>query len=124
MFTAHATIETERASRYLVQLCEHVGHLARMPGATDAEVEHSDSQAMIRVGAASCKLDARPDALALCAEAPDVSGLARLTDRVGGRLEQIGRRDALRVVWRSTSDIPAAPTPDQRRHDPGAHEHD
>jgi hypothetical protein len=43
-----------------------------------------------------------PDMLTLRAEATDEESLQRIQDLVAGRLERIGRRDRLTVIWQRT----------------------
>lgn len=113
MPTAEARIETERASRYLVQLCKHTSQMsrylhprprARGGGDTHAppEVQHvecSDTHGIVRLNLGQWTGRATPDALTLRAEATDEKDLQRIQDLLAGRLEKIGRRDHLTVTW-------------------------
>ncbi len=111
---AEASVVTERSSRYLVQLCQHVNHVARMPGMR-VQVEWSDDRGLISFGEARCTLRAHPGVLFLRAEADDEERLHELERRVADRLERIGRRDRLTVTW--TSSQGAAGTPRGPAHD-------
>jgi hypothetical protein len=99
MLIAEARVETERSSRYLVQLCRHVSKAALAHPQMQARVEWSDDRGVISFGLARCTLHADPGALTLRAEAPDEEHLQRIEHRVAERLEQVGRRDQLRVTW-------------------------
>lgn len=99
MPTAEARVATDRASRYLVQLCRHVGHLASVNPRLRAQVEWSDDHGVLDFGWGRCAVRAERGALVLHAEACDEGGLRELTRRIADRVEQIGRRDGLAVTW-------------------------
>lgn len=115
MPTAEAHLATERASRYLVQLCRHLGqmtlmsHLAhrlpaghgggRTPPAVQ-DVDHTDTHAGISFADGRWTLDATADTLTLRVDADNDEALRRLQDAIATRIEKIGRRDGLRVDWR------------------------
>ncbi|MGW1810162.1 DUF2218 domain-containing protein [Streptomyces sp. NPDC002078] len=119
MPTAEARIATDRASRYLVQLCRHTAMMGRMRHQSPAghgggrmpdvrHVEWSDIHGTVRFGEGAWHLDAGPDALTLRVEAADEQALRRLRTGITTRLEKIGRRDGLTVTWQRAS-APAAP---------------
>lgn len=99
MLIAEARVETERASRYLVQLCRHVSKAGRAHPQMRAQVEWSDDHGVIGFDWGRCMLRALPGVLELRAEAPDDESLQRLEQRVADRVEQIGGRDRLTVTW-------------------------
>jgi hypothetical protein len=99
MLTAEGRVETERAGRYLVQLCQHVHLVAQRHPQVQAQVDWSDDRGVISLDRGRCTLRAGPGVLTLRAEAPDEESLHRLEQRVADRLEQVGRRDHLRVTW-------------------------
>jgi hypothetical protein len=70
MLVAEGRVETERASRYLVQLCRHVHLAAQHNHGMQAQVDWSVDRGMISFGWGRCTLRADPAALALRAEAP------------------------------------------------------
>jgi hypothetical protein len=96
---AEARVETERSSRYLVQLCRHVSKAAGTHPQMRAHVEWSGDRGVIGLDRGRCVLHALPGVLTLRVEAPDEDTLRRVEQRVGDRLEQIGRRDHLTVTW-------------------------
>ena len=127
MFTAEARLETDRASRYLVQLCRHASQMGqhgshRPPtgrgGHVPPEVQHvewSDSHGLINTEWGRCTVQATSDALTLRVEAADEEALQRLQDRVTHRVETIGRRDDLKVNWQRPEEAESdPPAPDGR----------
>jgi hypothetical protein len=128
MLTAAAHIETDRASRYLVQLCRHgsqmgrrLGHRPRPHGGGDAapevrHVEWSDTRGIVTFSWGQCTLEAAPDGLTLRAEAADEDNLRRIQDGMARRVEMIGRRDNLKVNWQQ-SKVPTLPSSEES---PGA----
>jgi hypothetical protein len=111
MNAAVAQIPTERASRYLEQLCRHLGQMSRMRhpapaghrgGQAPPPVQHvdwSDTSGEIRFTDGTCTLHATPTELLLRVDADDEDSLRRLQDGITRRLATIGRRDHLTVDW-------------------------
>jgi hypothetical protein len=117
MLVAEAKVETERSSRYLVQLCRHVDAVARAQPQMQAHVEWSDDRGMISFDWGRCTLRAVLGVLTLHVEAADEESLHELEQRVGGRLQQIGRRDHLTVTWTLPEGVDEeTPEPPARRH--------
>ncbi|HET6918051.1 MAG TPA: DUF2218 domain-containing protein [Jiangellaceae bacterium] len=101
MLIAEANVETDRSSRYLVQLCQHLDKVGRAHPQMPAHVEWSDDRGVISFHGGRCMLQALPGLLTLRAEASDEDTLRWLEHRVTDRLERIGRRDQLTVAWTS-----------------------
>lgn len=120
MLTAEAHVETERATRHLVQFCRHASHMVqRQPDQASGHgsghrrrdhgsghrspvmpsLEWSDTYAVVTFGWGRCSLQATPRTLELRAEAVDEQGLRRIQEGVSGRLETIGSSDHLQVTW-------------------------
>lgn len=119
MLTAEAHIETERPSRYLVQLCRHFNnkgrHLGHRPRAhqggdaqalremqavaAQAHVEWSDTHGSVSLPWGQCIMQATPNVLTLRIEAADEENLRRLQDLLAGHVERFGRRDRLKANW-------------------------
>ncbi|MBS2547215.1 DUF2218 domain-containing protein [Catenulispora sp. NL8] len=108
MPTAEAHVATDRAGRYLQQLCSHASRLRHGPGhgfrsgrgqAGPSAEATSDTTGRITLGTARCELTAGPTELALRAEADDEQQLRALQEAVTRTLERVGRRDGLTVVW-------------------------
>ncbi|MEV1290287.1 DUF2218 domain-containing protein [Micromonospora sp. NPDC049679] len=91
MLTSDARVATDRASRYLAQLCKHFAH--------KAHTEWDDVRGFADFGWGRCTLTATPDALLLHAEAPDPEGLGRVEYVVGDHASRFGARDNLTVDW-------------------------
>ena len=142
MLTAEARVETERASRYLDQLCRHAQQMGRHPhyrprahGDGDThrppEVHHvawSDTGGTVRLSLGQWTLRATPDALVLHVEAANEEDLRRMRDLIAARVEEIARRDHLAVAWRQPEELSAlpgtgdqadAPHPKEHRHASG-----
>jgi hypothetical protein len=116
MLTAEAQIETDRPSRYLVQLCQHAaamagprGHRPRIhPGGPAAhpdvqvQAEWSDTDGCIRFGPwGTCTITADAAGLLLRVEAADAAKLQLIQDVLTSDIRRFGRRDQLTVGWRS-----------------------
>ncbi|MFF0765039.1 DUF2218 domain-containing protein [Streptomyces sp. NPDC003737] len=112
MLIAEADIRTERPSRYLEELREHsievCGHIPHRPhphhdGTAPPQirnVEWTDTGGTIDLVEGRCTLQAGPDSLTLRVEAADRDSLQRIQRLVTGRMQKIGKRDALQVTWR------------------------
>jgi hypothetical protein len=111
MIAARAHVRTDRAARYLAQLCNHgrqLGRIAHRPrshgdgGAPPAvrAAGWSGTDGFIDFGSGRCTLHATDEALTLTAEADDLQNLRQIQEGVTRRLERIGRRDRLSLSWR------------------------
>lgn len=128
MTIAEAHIPTDRAGRYLAQLCRHLSQLTgarHQPPAGHGDgrrpkveqVEYSETSGTLRFDKGVCMLRATPDALELHLEADDEAALLQLQGGIAGRIEKIGRRDGLVVTWTRP---PAAGEPHLGHHSVGA----
>ncbi|WP_034260980.1 DUF2218 domain-containing protein [Actinospica robiniae] len=129
MPAAETRIPTDRAARYLEQLCSHLGsmqHMRHLPSAASASghgnghgpgeagmprvenVEKNGNHAVIRFADGSWDLTAHEDELLLRVEADEDAALERLKGAIAARIAKIGRRDGLSVHWSS----------DHEPHDP------
>lgn len=104
--TAQAEVTTDRASRYLVQICAHLNELhdrAQHGGAPHGpdvrDVSWNERHGVITFAAGECTLDAPGPCLQVRLRAASVDDLHWLQRMLGSRLETIGRRDGLAVVW-------------------------
>ncbi len=120
MPTAEARIETEHASRYLNQLCQHISkignkaqHLrhqrpSHLPGHGEgrpdmqAQVEWAETHGTVAFCFGKITMQASPGALTLHAEADDDETLQRIQDLAAGRLAKFGSREHLTVNWQRT----------------------
>jgi hypothetical protein len=115
MLTAEARIDTERPSRYLVQLCQHAAKIGgshghrrfshahgEAVGRSDVEVrpEWSETDGTLTFDSwGECTLQAEADALVLRIEAPDEENLRQIQDVLSADLERIGHREGLSLNW-------------------------
>ncbi len=110
MVTAHARIPTDRAGRYLVQLCRH----AAMIGAgSHAPNGHRSARSDMHVVAdwsesagtitfdpwGHCVLTATADSLDVHIDAADNGHLHKIEDIIGNNLERMSHRNPLAVQW-------------------------
>jgi hypothetical protein len=122
MPTAEARLATDRASRYLVQLCRHLGQMTRMshrpPGGHGdgrtppavQQVDYADTRGTVRFADGQWTLEATADTLTLRVDAVDEDALQRLQAGIKARIEKIGRRDGLQVHWHPTESDTPPPT--------------
>ncbi|SRR6266566_2122412 len=116
MLTAETHIQTERPSRYLVQLCKHADginhkilHLHASKAQARPEVQHvewSDADGTLTFSWGRCTMQAGPDTLTVRLDATNEEDLQRIQDLITRNLERFGRRDQLKVNWQR----PEAPT--------------
>ncbi|SEP53316.1 DUF2218 domain-containing protein [Amycolatopsis saalfeldensis] len=109
MPTAEARVQTDRPSRYLVQLCRHANQMRHRPRSHDGENPHtppeiqhaewSDTDGTVQLNWGRWTLHATPGTLILRAEADTDNNLQQIQRLLAARLEKIGRRDELTVVW-------------------------
>lgn len=110
MLTAGAHVETERANRYLAQLCRHFSNLRRHESRRNPNEAHARPQVQVHVewsetrGTVTfdwgrCTLQTTPDGLTLRAEATDEASLQRVEALVAEHLERFGKREDLKVKW-------------------------
>ena len=88
---ATARVPTEKASRYLQQLCKHFAH--KLPVTFD---EHKGS---ISFSIGECALKADAEALTITATAPVEAGMDQLKDVIVRHLVRFAFREELQVEW-------------------------
>jgi cytochrome P450 len=116
MPSAQARIRTDRASRYLTQLCNHTAQISVLahhnrhgdgaPATTPRHAECSDTDGVIDFDRGRCTLHATNEELILLAEADDQHDLRLIQDAIAARLQRIGRRDQLSITWQAESAQP------------------
>jgi hypothetical protein len=129
MPTADARITTDRASRYLVQLCRHASQMGHgfpahggphMSGERPGQIaaKWSETDGSISLDWGTCTLQATPEALTLHVEADDVEHLQRIQALLTRNIARMGRRDDLTVNWRRPDGTPGETLgpPRRRRH--------
>lgn len=92
MFQAHARLVSDKASRYLAQLCKHFAH--KIP------VEWSETRGHADFGIGTCQLTVDGDVLLLACRAPTEDALEKVKCIVEDHLLRFGWREKLIVVWR------------------------
>jgi hypothetical protein len=109
-----AQIETERASRYLVQFCKHAAAMGNSgPHSQRMQLHGKVTRSDVRVAAewssadgtvtfapwGDCRLTANGKALTIRIEATDEDGLTRIRDILTRDLQRFSNREPLTVTW-------------------------
>lgn len=135
MPSAQARVETARSSRYLVQLCQHIGHLSdpgrrlrHRPAASHGGDEQARREVRMSIVESSgthavvdfapwgrCTMDATPHTLTLRVDAGNEENLRRLQEVLTRNVTRFGRRDRLEVIWQSPDAGVALEPPRRRR---------
>lgn len=114
MPSIEARIPTGRASRYLVQLCQHAAAIGGGGGhgprphpdgparqGAHASAEWTDTHGVIAFApGGQCTVDAGADTLTIRIDAADDQALQRIQDIVGRDLDRFSGREPLAVAWR------------------------
>ena len=90
-FQTHATVTTDKASRYLQALC---GHFDRKVNA-----EWSETKGDVDFGFGHCRMQADEKALLIYVRAETEEDFARVKDVVSDHLERFAVKDNLKVFW-------------------------
>ena len=123
MPSVKAQIETDRASRYLVQFCKHAaamgsgGHSPRMHLHTtvarrevQVAAQWSDTSGTVTFTPwGVCTLTADAGILTVRIDTADEDGLVQIRDVVTRDFARFSQRDALTVTWQRSDDPGAAP---------------
>lgn len=108
MHVAEASLSTDRAGRYLEQLCQHLDHLRQLPPMSHAGpmppkinelVWHSDTMATVVFDLGTLHLHATATELTLRVEAENATDLKHLQTLIAQRVVTVSRRDNLAVSW-------------------------
>lgn len=86
-----AIVTTDKASRYLQQLCKHFGH--------KTEVTFDSTSGYIVFTGGDCRLAADETSLRLSVTAPDAEILERLQDVAARHLERFAFREEMQITW-------------------------
>lgn len=89
----HAEFQTERASRYLVSLCQHFGH--KLP------VELKETTGRIEFPFGQCNLESSEARLRLDASAATRDDLDKVVEVVTSHLERFAFRENPNIKWQS-----------------------
>ena len=93
MHESTADIATDKASRYLQQLCKHFAH--------KTQVSFNTSKGRISFTGGDCRLEADENRLRLSVTAPNAETLAKLQDVAARHLERFAFREDLKITWQS-----------------------
>lgn len=91
MHVVEAQVQTEQASRYLVQICKHFAH--KVATDFDANSGRVDFQPGL------CIMQAEGDRLNLRCEAATEPALQLIKDVVEVHLVRFAHREAIKVIW-------------------------
>lgn len=86
-----AMFESDKASRYLQQLCKHFGH--------KVEVTFDERQGRVALPMGTCDLEAVNGSLTMRVSAGSPQDLARLEQVVGSHLERFAFREEPKLKW-------------------------
>jgi hypothetical protein len=92
MVQSQALVETQNASRYLVQLCKHFAH--KIP------VDYDPRKGRAEFPFGLCLMEARDDRLVLQCEGADEAALGRVQDVVQKHLEGFAFRENPKIEWK------------------------
>lgn len=101
MHVAQAEIRSERASRYLVQLCKHFAH--------KTTANYDDRTGKVDFQPGLCVMHAAEDCLSLRCEASNEPDLIRVKSIVADHLVRFAWQESIAVEWRDEL-MPAAGT--------------
>ncbi|RVU36947.1 DUF2218 domain-containing protein [Hwanghaeella grinnelliae] len=91
MLESTADIATEKASRYLQQLCKHFAH--KIPVSFDA------AAGQISFSGGDCRLEADDNRLRLSVTASDAETLAKLQNVAASHLVRFAFREEMQITW-------------------------
>lgn len=92
MLSARATVQTEKADRYMRALCNHFGR--------KVTAEYEGNHGTVQFGFGYCEFDVTDSALNIFVQAEDNEMFDRVKDVVGGHLERFAASaETLTVEW-------------------------
>lgn len=91
-----ATFESDKASRYLQQLCKHFGR--------KVEVAFDERQGRVALPMGNCELEAADGSLVMRLSADNAQDIACLEQVVGNHLERFAFREEPKLTW--TREVP------------------
>ena len=94
MFSAQATIETVKASRYLKALCNHFNR--------KVTAEYDDNHGLVQFGFGTCEMVAEAGSLIIRVQSSDGEDFARVKSVVASHLERFSGDEKLPVSWIET----------------------
>jgi len=100
MHSAHATVRSEKAGRYLVQLCKHFAH--KIPATWD-ETEGEDTKGHADFGIGTCDMTAKDGVLLLACNAPDAERLGKVKDVLESHIVRFAWKEEPKVEWQDAA---------------------
>ncbi|MDF1790938.1 MAG: DUF2218 domain-containing protein [Thalassobaculaceae bacterium] len=97
MVTAAASVQSELASRYLVQLCKHFAH--KIP------VNWDDATGFAEFPYGECRMSVEGKTLTMICKATEPEALGTLKHVVDDHLTRFAWKENLIVVWRDTGAV-------------------
>ncbi|GAB5487516.1 MAG: DUF2218 domain-containing protein [Parasphingorhabdus sp.] len=91
MINSKSNVPTDKASKYLQQMCNHFGH--------KTDVVETDGGQAIQFGFGAGELVASEDTLVLIARAESDENLTKTENVLGSHLERFAFRENLSVTW-------------------------
>ena len=91
MENSTALVRTDKASRYLVQLCKHFGH--KVPA------EWTETGGVVRFEPGTCRMAAADGELTLACESETPEDLAVVQDVIASHLQRFAWKEELTVSW-------------------------
>lgn len=91
MFTSIAHVATDKAERFMTQLCKHFSH--KIPAAAE------NGSGRIRFEAGTCLLDSGPEFLTLRVESDSEDGRSTVEEVVGSHLERFMWKEPAEITW-------------------------
>lgn len=91
MPTATATVSTDKAGRYLIQLCKHFAH--KIPASWDDGKGHAD------FGFGTCEMLAADGTLRLACASDSPEGLGKVKYVVEDHVVRFGWKEGLSLTW-------------------------
>jgi len=95
MPSASASVQTEKAQRYLAQLCKHFAH--------KVQVDWSETEGVAHFPPGVCRMRAEADSLELVCESGSAEGLATTKAIVEDHVVRFGWKEELTVNWREAN---------------------
>lgn len=96
MIKAEARVRTERASRYLVQMCKHFRH--------KVEAEWTDVSGRVDFAPGLCHMRVEDGKLVIQCEAANERELGRVKYILGDHLTRFAWREEIEMTWEETRD--------------------
>lgn len=91
MFENKATVATDKASKYLVQLCKHFAH--------KVEVDYTETEGTVHFPPGICWMQADAAGLTMHCRAEDLRGVLMMQGILDNHLPRFAWREELTIAW-------------------------